>query len=84
MTVHRSPHTDERGVAIIFMVAIIAALAIMSTCFVIVARQESSAAKSTLAATQGTTVHIRAEGQDEDEAIEAMIKLFGDRFGEDE
>jgi len=38
----------------------------------------------TLAATQGTTVHIRADGQDEDEAIEAMVQLFANRFGEDE
>ncbi len=38
----------------------------------------------TLAATQGTSVQIRADGQDEDEAIKTMIELFENRFGEDE
>ena len=47
---------DESGVVIIFMVAIIAALAMMGTAFVMVARQESSAARNTLAATQAEMI----------------------------
>ena len=38
----------------------------------------------TLAATKGTPVTIRAEGPDEDEAVAAMVSLFGERFGEEE
>jgi len=38
----------------------------------------------TLAATQGTSVQIRTEGGDEDRALEAMVGLFENRFGEDE
>ena len=38
----------------------------------------------TLAATRGTPVMLRAEGADEDAAIEALIKLFEDKFGEGE
>ncbi|NOZ94052.1 MAG: HPr family phosphocarrier protein [Acidobacteria bacterium] len=38
----------------------------------------------TLAATQGTSVQIRTDGQDEEEAMSAMVALFKNRFGEDE
>ena len=38
----------------------------------------------TLAATQGTSVQIRTDGQDEKEALSAMVALFKNRFGEDE
>jgi len=38
----------------------------------------------TLAATRGTPVTLRAEGEDEDAAIEALVGLFGDQFGEGE
>ncbi len=36
-----------------------------------------------LAAAQGSTVTIRCEGADEQEAVEAIAALFGDRFGEE-
>jgi phosphocarrier protein HPr len=38
----------------------------------------------TLAATKGTPVIVRAEGEDEQAAIEAIVVLFENRFGEDE
>jgi phosphocarrier protein HPr len=38
----------------------------------------------TLAATQGTPLTLRAEGPDEDAAVEAISSLFADRFGEGE
>ncbi len=38
----------------------------------------------TLAATQGTSVQIRTDGEDEEEAMKAMVRLFENRFGEDE
>lgn len=38
----------------------------------------------TLAATQGTPLTLRADGPDEDEAVEAISNLFADRFGEGE
>lgn len=31
---------------------------------------------------QGTTVEIKAEGEDETEAVEALVKLINDKFGE--
>lgn len=37
-----------------------------------------------LAATRGHTVTISADGPDEAEAIEALTRLFAERFGEDE
>ena len=37
-----------------------------------------------LAATQGTHVHVRASGADEDAAVEALVALIDDRFGEGE
>lgn len=52
----RPAHRDESGVVIIFMVAIIVALAMMGTAFVMMARQESSAARNTLAATQAEMI----------------------------
>lgn len=36
-----------------------------------------------LAASQGTTVTLRAEGADEDAAVGAVAALIGDRFGEE-
>ena len=36
-----------------------------------------------LGAAQGTQVSIVCDGKDEDEAIEAISQLIGDRFGED-
>ena len=38
----------------------------------------------TLAATQGTVVHVRVDGEDEDQALSSMVELFKNRFGEDE
>jgi len=38
----------------------------------------------TLAATQGTPLTLRADGPDEDEAVEAISRLFSDCFGEGE
>jgi phosphocarrier protein len=36
-----------------------------------------------LAAGQSPDIHVRAEGVDEDEAIEAVKKLLEDKFGEE-
>jgi phosphocarrier protein len=38
----------------------------------------------TLAATKGTPLTVRAEGDDEEEAVVAVAALFADRFGEGE
>lgn len=38
----------------------------------------------TLAATKGTPLTVRAVGADENEAVEALVALFGDKFGEAE
>jgi len=38
----------------------------------------------TLAATKGTPVSVRADGQDESEAVDALMELFASRFGEPE
>jgi len=38
----------------------------------------------TLAASKGTSVTVRAEGPDEEEAVRALIELFHDKFGEGE
>lgn len=38
----------------------------------------------TLAATQGTPLNLRVEGPDEEEAVQAIVALFADRFGEGE
>lgn len=38
----------------------------------------------TLAATKGTPLTVRADGDDEREAVDAVIALFEDRFGEGE
>ena len=38
----------------------------------------------TLAAAKGTPLTVRAEGEDEDQAVESLARLFGDRFGETE
>jgi phosphocarrier protein len=38
----------------------------------------------TLAASQGANLHVTADGQDEDEAVEALGNLFSERFGEEE
>ena len=38
----------------------------------------------TLAATRGTSVTVQTDGEDEDEAMEAIVQLFEDRFGEGE
>lgn len=37
-----------------------------------------------LGAAQGTEISIRCEGRDESEALEAVARLFADRFGEDD
>jgi len=37
----------------------------------------------TLAATKGTSVTVRAEGDDEDAALSALVDLFIDKFGEE-
>ena len=37
-----------------------------------------------LAATQGTTLQLSAEGVDEDAAFVAMNEIFNNRFGEDQ
>ena len=36
----------------------------------------------TLAAEMGSTVIVRAEGPDEDKAVEALVRVFEIRFGE--
>jgi phosphocarrier protein len=38
----------------------------------------------TLAATKGTPLMVRAEGEDEQEAVRAVVALFEGRFGEGE
>jgi phosphocarrier protein len=38
----------------------------------------------TLAATKGTPLMVRAEGEDEEEAVKAVVSLFEERFGEGE
>ncbi len=38
----------------------------------------------TLAATKGTPLTVRAEGDDEEAAVRAVVALFEDRFGEGE
>lgn len=38
----------------------------------------------TLAATKGTPLTVRADGDDENEAVQAVVALFEDRFGEGE
>ena len=38
----------------------------------------------TLAATDGTELHVRADGSDEDAAVRALTALFGNKFGEGE
>jgi phosphocarrier protein len=38
----------------------------------------------TLAAARGTELVIEAEGADEREALDALVQLVGERFGEDE
>jgi phosphocarrier protein len=37
----------------------------------------------TLAATQGTPLTIQAEGEDAQEAVEKLVKLFEEKFGEE-
>jgi len=37
----------------------------------------------TLGGTCGVTVELSAQGEDENEALQAMIDLFANRFGED-
>jgi phosphocarrier protein len=36
----------------------------------------------TLAATKGTPLNVRADGPDEVEAVQAIVELFADKFGE--
>lgn len=36
----------------------------------------------TLAATKGTPLNVRADGADEVEAVQAIVQLFADKFGE--
>jgi len=38
----------------------------------------------TLAASKGTTVTVRAEGPDEEDAVCSLVELFHDKFGEGE
>jgi len=38
----------------------------------------------TLAATKGTPILLRVSGKDEDEAMEALLKLINKKFGEKE
>lgn len=38
----------------------------------------------TLAASKGTPLWVRADGEDEDAAVEALVELFAGRFGEAE
>ncbi|MEW8659990.1 MAG: HPr family phosphocarrier protein [Candidatus Thiodiazotropha endolucinida] len=37
-----------------------------------------------LAANQGSTLHLEIEGSDEQEAMQALISLIKERFGEDQ
>ena len=36
----------------------------------------------TLAASKGTSVTVRADGPDEEDAVRALVELFHDKFGE--
>jgi phosphocarrier protein len=36
----------------------------------------------TLAATKGTSIVVRADGTDEEQAVQAIVELFSDKFGE--
>ena len=36
-----------------------------------------------LAATQGTPMHIEAEGEDAEEAVKKLVELFESKFGEE-
>jgi phosphocarrier protein len=36
----------------------------------------------TLAATKGTPIVVRADGHDEERAVQAIVDLFADKFGE--
>ena len=36
-----------------------------------------------LAAAQGTVLRIRCDGEDEEQALQALVELIGRRFGED-
>jgi phosphocarrier protein len=38
----------------------------------------------TLAASKGTTLTVRADGPDEEDAVRALVLLFEDKFGEGE
>jgi phosphotransferase system HPr (HPr) family protein len=38
----------------------------------------------TLAATKGTPMAVRADGEDENDAVEALVELFESKFGEGE
>lgn len=38
----------------------------------------------TLEATQGTLLHVRAEGDDAQQAVEKLAELFESRFGEED
>ncbi|MDD8027125.1 MAG: HPr family phosphocarrier protein [Acidobacteriota bacterium] len=38
----------------------------------------------TLAATQGTSIHLRLKGEDEKAALQALVDLIDGRFGEKE
>ncbi len=38
----------------------------------------------TLAATEGTSLMVRADGCDEGDAVQALVQLFDNRFGEGE
>ena len=38
----------------------------------------------TLAASRGTSVTVRADGPDEEDAVRALVELFHDKFGEGE
>jgi phosphocarrier protein len=37
-----------------------------------------------LAANKGSTIHLEIDGADEDEAMQALVALIADRFGEGE
>ena len=38
----------------------------------------------TLAASKGTSITVRADGPDEERAVQALVELFHDKFGEGE
>lgn len=48
----------------------------------VIADAKSILSVLTLAATVGTTLKVEAEGEDEDRAVEAIVKLFEEGFGE--